>query len=1040
MPPPPPRAPTAVRFPTRINLVGEVDPGHVADVVSDKLSLQLGRAFDATQALGTPRLASATITWTGAQPSPEYRAGTETAVLSKVTDSVRVQQGTRPVGKAQAKAAPAKPKPHKRPLPPSYAWHAFAKAGDDEFQYAFAAALGVRWESEVPDAYAVMFRLAGTAGIHLWFVVGRSYVVQWTLTDPNFLPGGADKPSNIDAGTGQFELDLVPDGAEQYKKLGIDEASHQLAGLKPGVTLVPDAEIALRAHETEARKAVEAYMAKNKDGFAAFYKLHAAHSKWRLLPASTDTVAALGNRAHFDVVCLVDLVTADQADALDDDEAELGGDSLLAKVPEGSGNGTGTGSGQADSGGGTGSDVTAEPGEGGHGGRGKVIADTYKEGGSMFPGGPPVPGADPFVLTCEPYDGEPPLERLGAAGEQMKQLIAQIAARLDMPTCNYPAHFCMTAFSMMMVRRTQVAARFSLTEKGFIEPMFVSERDHNGAFTFRAVPSVAIQYLQHLAATVPLIRRLIDLVHENSPRHVEYTGWYLSFLGKVSDLGVQACGDIYYNACQICLHQLLNASRDAVEDRQRRGDGYVKMFTVLLKSQLANQMELILLSNALSSFSEVVGDRRGDAAFTYFKYYQGMVAQVQNNVSMVVVLYQHGDDRDLALQLKDATHYVFRRVAQAKTAVAGVGEIVETDTGAWAIRATNGQLHTLADLQQAIALRRQVVAGIDPLLSQLTHEFVPALQPLLDDETKIPGFVAGLLQSMLDKNADVTADNLSDIKYAFEHGQIHRVSTDPDDPPAMRIPTVAGGRFILSGIHAIAHELVGHSFTGDRYYEFVLDHLLGHELASKELRDDLVFFGTIALSVICPPLGAAVGVIAGLVTGAIDYHHAKQQEQIYGALINPDDVLSYAEIQVDILAAKIGIGLSFLAAIPEVGSAIKGISAAGKELAKEGIEVTARKVAQHAIQEQLKKVGEVCAKNFLIGVARELAVQTVMQKVMEKAITPFIENEVKALAEQSGDHPDNRETAGDVKDLIDDQPDDFDDDDDFDEDDDEDEP
>lgn len=1026
MPPPPPRARTAVRIPIRIKLRGEVDSDHVADVTSQAVGRQLGRAVDTTAHLGTPRLASASITWTGVPPSPDYRAATEAALQSKVAETVRAQRAAHPATRAPAKhPAQGKAKREKRPLPPTYQWHAFAKAGDAEFQYAFAAALGTRWEVAVPEAYAVMFRLAGVAGIQLWFVIGRSYVVQWTLTDPNFLPDGTDKPAQIDADTGEFALELVPDGLEQYKKLAIDAASHQLAGLKPGVQAVPDQEAALRAHEAEARQAVEAYMARFKDGFAGFYRLHAAHTKWRLLPASTANMAALGNRPHFGVVCLVDLVTAEQADELEEDDAELGGNSLLAKVPQGTGTGTGTGSGQADSGGGMGSDVTAEPGEGAHGGRGIVIAPAYKEGASIFPNAPPTPDGKTFVLTCEPYDGEPPLERLGSAGEQMKQLIAQIAARLDMPTCNYPAHFCMSAFSMIMVRRTQVAARFQLTETGFFEPLIVSERDHNGAFTFHAVPSVAIQYLQHLAATVPLIRRLIDLVHEHSPQHVEYAGWYLGFLSRVGELAIQACGDIYYNACQICLHQLLNASLEAVRDRQRRGDDYVKMFAVLLRSQLADQMELILLSNALAYFTSVVGERRGDSAFSYFRYHEGLHAALQNNYAFAALMYQQGDDRDISLRLADATRYVFRRAERQENPVTGVGDIVETDTHEWAIRGSNGQLHTLPDLQTSIALRRQVVAGIDPLISQLTHEFVPALTPLLDDETKIPAFVAGLLQSMVDKNLDVTEDNLEDSKYAFEHGQIHEVSTDPDAPPAMRLPTVPGGRFILSGIHAITHEMVGRSFAGDPYYDLVLDHLLGHEIAVKELRDDLVFFGTIALSVICPPLGAAVGVIAGLVTGAIDYHHAKQQEEIYGALINPDEVLNYAEIQVDILAAKIGIGLSFLAALPEVGSAIKGVSAAGKQLAEEGLEVTARRAAQRAVQNALEKVGKVAAEHFLIGVARELAVQSVMQKVMQQVITPFIDDEVAALKNQAGDHT-AAPASSDASDLADDLEDDFD--------------
>lgn len=1028
---PPPEAVASVRIPIRISLAGNVDPDRVAAVVGDKLDRQLDRAFTATSDLGTPRLGSAGVKWTGIPPAPDHKAAVETAMLTTLVQKVQSKRGAAQVATKPAKGSSAKPAPAKRPLRAVNTWHEFAMVGDAEFQEAFALALGMRYgdAAHVPDGYGVMFRLRGIAALQLHIVIGRQYVLRWGLTDPDFLPSHQDKAASVDAGTGQFSLDLVDGGVEIYKQKSIERAEEQLAGLTPGkAEHSPDSALVLAKHMSDATKLVEAYMARGN--ISAVYRLSAAHASSRLLPASADDAGKLEHRGHFDVVSLVDTVTVEESDALADEDADNPEGSLLAQVPDGIGGGDGTGQGPG--------------GDGdGDGVSGIVIAPEYDaRSKSKYPGGPPTPDADTFVLTCEPYDDELPIEELGAAGEEMRKLIATIAQRLEMPTCNYPAHFCLSAYQMIMVRRTQVDARFHTQDVGFFEPLVVSERDSNGAFAFRAVPSVAIQYLQYLAATTPLLYQLQELIHQHSAPRMEYGGWFLHFFEHVIEVADQACGDLYLNACQICLHQLLHASLAAVQDRKNRGDAYVEMFRVLLRSQLTNQVEQIYLSNALASFTDAVGDRTGDDAFSYFRFHtqlaismstaSGQLGIDPERLRVMQIAFDSGDNRTMSIQLADATNYVFRRGRSAETPVEDAGQIVELEGGGWGIRGSDNKVHTQDELQRSIALHRQVVTAIDPLFSQLQNNFLDSIRPLVDDESLIPGFVSNLLDSIIEKNLDVTQDNLEDTTYAFEHGQINEVSDDPSAPPAVRLPTVPGGRFILSGIHAIAHQLVGESFGGVIYYNNVLDGLLGHELGARELRDDLVVFGSIVLSVICPPLGAAVGVIGGIVTGALDYKHAKEQEEQYGALLNPEDVLSYAQIQAQILSAKLSIGLSFLAAIPEVGSAIKGVGAAGKALAEEGIEATARAVARRVFEQQLEKVAEVCAEKFALGLARELATQAVIGKVLQLVITPFMQAEIDGLKEQlatqMGTHavtapPQSADDADDLDDDVDeDQP------------------
>ena len=1045
--PPPPKG--HAWLPIKITLTGDVDPEHVGARVADTFELRLGLALDATAELGAPRLGTIDLRFTGAPLAADDKAKLDRAVVAGIDRSVkRAGVAAAARGRGATATATAKPPAKRsatRSAPQINTWYSFAQAGDDEYQYALAQALGDRFgdASGIPHVYGVLYRLAGVPNAQLSIVVaGRGYTYHWALTRPVFT-AKTDAPASVDAGTGEFTLTHQPNGADRYREIAIDHALGLLA--KQAVddarakhaapverAASPDAR--LGEHRADAARLVDAYMTAHAAAFANLYRLGDSHS-FILLPLQFDPAALLGGATAIDVVALVRPVTADEADALADEADELGGDSLLAQVPGGGssagGQGTGTGTGDGDGAGdGSGADVTGE--SGGAGGRGIAIAPAYDPRASIYPGGPPIPGAKRYELTCEPYDGEPSIDELGAAGQQMRQLIAEIAARLDMPTCKYPAHFCLSAFAMIDVRRTQIVAQFARDTSGtFSEPLVVAGRDSSGVYGFRPEPSVPVQILRHLAGTVPRIRRLYQLVHDHTwPRMSN--AWFYGLAQRIGDAGVQACGTMYLYGCQIALDQLLHASKVGVEERQNRGQAYIDMFATLVRAQLADHVELILLSNALSSFKDTVGERHGQTALEYYRAFQRIglglaLAEPGSAVNeqlqrVATVVYGDGDDRALAIQLADQTNYLFGRVlTHAAEDIRGgqlpslphAGEIAERDDLTWTIADSKGHVWTLSELQHMIAVQQQVVIGIDPLIAQIANNFVDAIRPLVDGTGDINAFVTDLLSKMLEKNNAVTADNRADATYAFDHGQIHRVD---EKEPALRIPTVQGGRFVLTGIHALGHQLVGEAFDEDPFYTDALDHLLGHADAVKALRDDLLFFGTIVLSVICPPLGAAVGVIGGIAIGIHDYHHAKEQAEIYGALLDPDRVLSYAEIQVELLVAKIGIAMSFLAAIPEVGSALKGVSAAAKGLAAEGVEVSARALARGAVERQLAHLAEVTAEKFVFGVARELAQAAVMNKVFEAVLTPFIEGEIDALVneldDQKGIHADDGNQDG----------------------------
>jgi ribosomal protein S13 len=1014
---PGPPADATVSVPITVRVRGkQIDVDRLGTIVEDRAGRQLDRANDA---LGDQRIqadVAITFRYTGeAQKlSADDKQAVETAIQKGLISAAKTTQQKRPGKNAgaakQADTQAGKPakaekaKPEARSVPPIAQWHVFSQIGDDDFNAALMLAFIDAFPQGQPEAYGILFRLGGQ--VVLLIVVNDKYAVNFPLMDPNYT-GGPDTPTSLKA-TGQYTLELVPDGLAVWRDLSRATARDQVGGTEHKGKKSHQADVNKpdQQLDIEADKRTMAYSKGWEETMGAFYKLRAKGSKWHLLPFLKADANAIGNRTPIPVVCLVDYVTPEEADEIDEGLIEDGAGERY-KLPEGGGGG-GTGQGQGgqqgdgDGGGGDGlgSDVREVPAEGMKGGRGVVIAPEYKEGASIFPTNPPDPNAKIVEITCKQYDGEPAVDELGAVGDEMRALIAEIAARLDMPICQYPANFCINAAKMLAVRASQVATRFQYQDKGFFEEIVVGTVDGSGSFSFRPLPSVAIQYLQHIAATVPRLRKLIDLVVEYSAKRMSYSGWAFHFFEKVADEAFPACARIYYYANQIIMAQLLNTSMAAIEQRQQKIDDYIRVFAVLVKSQLADQVELVMLRDALLTHKKIVGDRRGDAAKNAVQLHYQLKFAIGGNPSDWATYIANADSEDLVLRLADRTEFVFGRANRQEKKTVGTGAIIETEDGQWSIRASDGTLYTTDTLEQLITVGQQMVTQIDPLISQLLHRFVSAIRPLAEDPSKIPAFVTGLLAEMAAKNREVARKNLGDVKYAFEHGQIHKVSYDADAPPMMRTPTLPGGRFILSGIHAMAHELVGTSFADDRFYRAALDSMLGRELGWKELKSDLVFFGGIVLTVICPPLGAAFSFVAGLAVAISDYRHAKEQEQIFGALINPDQVLNYAEIQIELFVAKLGIALSFLSLIPDGYAAVKGISSAAKRVLAKEVQVTAKSIAKELIEAQLKRLEEVCAKGFAIAFAQEVASQEIQGKIIEKLLSPIIDAQIADLEKE----------------------------------------
>lgn len=664
----------------------------------------------------------------------------------------------------------------------------------------------------------------------------------------------------------------------------------------------------------------------------------------------------------------------------------------------------GGGGGEAEAGKGAGKSGLDEYGEyegGVAGGIGIALAGAYSTKSQLFQG---VPGEKTYELKYERHDGEPPIDQLGEAGQRMQRLIEIIARMLEIPrTTQYAGGFAIAA-ARIVGERAQQITRYSMDDRVegiMLEASSIGARNQKGQFYFKPVPSPASKYLQHLASVIPLIRQLADLVAHTIGRRPDTSfSWGYHFLEQVYENAFDSCKHLFIYACQISLLQYLRTTRSHISRRRRNLAAYVQTFAVLLETMLADQTELVLLRNALDKHKSGAGGATGEEAYEEAAESATFSALFNNTYEE---LEQKLHERDLMLELADPSDFVQRRGAKAGTLQAG--DIVRRgDT--WKITDSKGKEWRVEELDRAMDLKRRSIESIDPLLTRVTN-YQDEIRPLVDDPTKIEAFVVSLLDAMESKNLKVTRDVEGEYEYAFEHGIFQSVTErDPETGVRQFAPTGGHSRWSLQGVHKMADDILGTAIDYDPLYVGAVDRLISHEKGARELLDDVCFVGSIVLSVFCPPLGAAFGFVSGMVLGYVDYAHAKELEEIHGAVVNPERLLSAAEINVMIFCAKLSMALSFVSLVPFVGKgASKGAAEAAKKALREGIEEGveagakrgARRIAVDAAMAKLGALVQAMKSNLAGALALEVVEEKLEDVIVGKVMNRVIEARLAAL-------------------------------------------
>jgi hypothetical protein len=576
------------------------------------------------------------------------------------------------------------------------------------------------------------------------------------------------------------------------------------------------------------------------------------------------------------------------------------------------------------------------------------------------------------------------VEDLGTDGEALWRIIEDIAYRLQIPPCRFAAHFCVNAATAISGRAGDISAHISQHEpSGFTRPV-ESHGNVGTRIDFHPVASPSIQFLRHIAGVVPraagLMRRILT-VYEKPEHRDKITGtwagnvtaWQLHFLEELSPAMKEGVGNLFVVTCQAMLMQLLQASKQGIDQRIERFNDYAPLFERLLVSQLTQYAELDNLRTHL---------RNNEIAHTV----HGATDAVGGDVTAAIAATNPATHWFTAAR---ALSGVFLAVDRPAHGAGQSYEVVRGDDRVTRIRDSHGTLWSMADIEQAMVMQRGLAEGIDPLVKQIS-ELPNLMQRFRENRSAIRDELWRVLNEMRTNNAEMLEKTRADAMYAF------RASTVQEHSPSVTIP---GTSYALQGIHLQAHQQIGEFFLGDSYYAGGVDYLFSAELGRESLLNAALMLEIIVLSIACPPLGFAVGIAVS----AVDVAHARERERLFESLIDPELVLTRAEVELELFAAYLGLALSI---IPEAGTVAGAVGRGGRIALRAGIRTTlrsglraglrtgarrgARAASRYVVRRITRQIIEAASHDLLEAFIREVVTNVVMDQIIRKVMEPIL--------------------------------------------------
>jgi hypothetical protein len=593
------------------------------------------------------------------------------------------------------------------------------------------------------------------------------------------------------------------------------------------------------------------------------------------------------------------------------------------------------------------------------------------------------------LRECSPLLGEPALEQLGEDGGLLRQSIREIAAKLQIEPCEYAACFCLMAAEALSARAAAVT-RQGVTETGFTMPVGAG-RGNLGLLEFTPTTSPAIQFFRHLAGVVPLITRLSSIVRlvYAKPEHRgkiqghwghDPSGWSLHFLMELTPEMKSAVAYMFAATCQIILLQILRSSREQIQARLNRMDQYAAAFEQVIVPSLMKIEEITRLRERLRSWKRLdLAERTMRGVLPSGRPGPNLLAVPMVQTSWLLAT------RDLTEMLKAGM-----RAPQGRRGVAGEVLFEGDEPRIWD---SAGCLWTEGGLESAMVVRRGLIESVDPLVKQLV-DLDEVLDRFRNRGEGVRGELENILREMLAHNQEMLEKTEASWEFAFRAGKIRE---------NLKARTVPGTSFALDGVHLLAHDQIGDFFRGDPHYAIGINALFNWELGAQSIKAFFEYGALILLAVFCPP----AAFVAGAALSLRDYGKATERERLYQSLIDPELVLTRAEVEMDLFAARLGVALSF---VPEVGSILGRGAALAVRLGARGTARAAAGTARGLYRAGPRKIGAKIGKwitsstaeslkhGVSIAFLREIATDQFMDRFLTLMIHPIIESLEREIA------------------------------------------
>jgi hypothetical protein len=322
---------------------------------------------------------------------------------------------------------------------------------------------------------------------------------------------------------------------------------------------------------------------------------------------------------------------------------------------------------------------------------------------------------------------------------------------------------------------------------------------------------------------------------------------------------------------------------------------------------------------------------------------------------------------------------------EAQESVTATYVLLPQPGGGHQIRDRRGRVWDLERLERWITLARGGLEEVEPLVKQFTEvpEIVERYRGLSPDDADYE--THKILDEMRDHNKDQSEKARNHAWTGF------RASNIIENLAGATVPRT---NYALQGIHKQAHDLIGEFFGGDPFYGLAIEELFAGELGRKELASALEMSLVVMLSVICPPAGAGLGVAMAIE----HYEEATEKREIYQSLIDPEKVITAAEVEAALFAAKIGLALAIIPAGAEVGPGAKAlVRRLGGQAAEEAV----------AVAVPLTRAFETAGLRALLAWAKEgviarIAIELAENWLMDKVLGATLEPIMRGLEEEWG--------------------------------------